>query len=251
MVRTHKVPDWKVALVIAGPPTGRQAVVFPLEGDRWLVTMAGMHGERPPTDDAGFLAFARSLPSPEVADFLETAAPLGPVVVHRIHSDQRRHVERLRRVPGGLVLLGDAVCSFNPTYGQGMSTAALQAEALGRALDRLPTVDARFVKAFYRGAARAITPAWQITTGADFALPGTVGPKAPGTDLLNRYMPHVFRASQVSEQVALRVIEVTSLMRPPQSLVTPRMLLAVFRASRQATRTPQPVLVPVPQPLAA
>ena len=251
VVRTRTVPDWKLALVIAGPPTGRQGVVFPLEGDRWLVTLAGMHGERPPTDHAGFLAFARSLPSPEIADFLETAAPAGPVVTHRMHSNQRRHVERLRRVPGGLVLLGDAVCSFNPTYGQGMSTATLQAEALGRALDRVPTLDARFVRAYYRRAARAITPAWQITTGADFALPRTVGPKAPGTDLLNRYMPRVFRASQVDQAVALRVIEVTSLMRPPQSLLGPRMLAAVFRASRRTAGAPEPVGGRVPVPVAA
>jgi 2-polyprenyl-6-methoxyphenol hydroxylase-like FAD-dependent oxidoreductase len=146
------------------------------------------------------------------------------------------------------VLLGDAVCSFNPTYGQGMSTAALQAEALGRALDMWPTLDPRFVKAFYKKAAKAITPAWQLTTGADFALPATVGPKAPGTDLLNRYMPYVFRAS---ETVALRVIEVTTLLRPPQSLLTPRMMVAVFRASRRVARSGQAAPVVERQPLAA
>src|SRR5439155_21282586 len=98
--------------------------------------LAGMHGDRPPTDDGGMLAFARSLPSPEIARVLEACTPLADVVTHRLPSNQRRHVERLGRVPGGLVLLGDSVCSFNPTYGQGMSTAALQAEALGGALDR-------------------------------------------------------------------------------------------------------------------
>jgi len=223
---------WEFALVLAGPPTGRQAVAFPLEGDRWIVTLAGMHGERPPADEAGFLAFARNLPSPEVADLIESSEPLAPIVTHRLHSNQRRHVEKLRRVPGGLVLLGDAVCSFNPTYGQGMTTAALQAEALGQALDRVPTLDARFVKASYKRQAKAVTPAWQLTTGADFALPATVGPKAPGTDLLNRYIPHVFRAAQVDEAVCLRVIEVTTLLRKPPALLTPRMMVKVFRARR-------------------
>ncbi|HET7721783.1 MAG TPA: hypothetical protein VFK43_17575 [Acidimicrobiales bacterium] len=238
-------PGFEFAVVLAGPPTGRQAVAFPLEGGRWIVTLAGLHGERPPSDDAGFLAFARSLPSPEIAELVESSAPLGPIVTHRLHSNQRRHVERLRRVPGGLVLLGDAVCSFNPTYGQGMTTATLQAEALGQALDRVPTLDARMVKAFYKRAARAITPAWQVTTGADFALPATQGKKAPGTDLLNRYMPHVFKAAQVDEAVCLRVIEVTTLLRPPPALLTPAMLLRVFRASRRV-----PAAAPVAAPAA-
>ncbi|MDQ4070668.1 MAG: FAD-dependent monooxygenase [Actinomycetota bacterium] len=243
--------DWKVAVVLAGPPTGRQGVVLPLEGGRWLVTLAGMHGEHPPTDGAGFLAFARSLPSPEVADLVERAAPLGPIVSHRLASNQRRHVERLRRVPGGLVLLGDAVCSFNPIYAQGMSTAALQAEALEQTLERVGGVDARFVKAFYKAAAKAITPAWQLTTGADFALPATTGLKAPGTDLLNRYMPHVFRASRVDERVALRLIEVTSLMRRPPALLAPSIMLRAFRASRRAQPAATPAHVREPQPTAA
>lgn len=243
----HDTSGWAAAFVLAGPPTGRQGVAFPLEGDRWMVTLAGMHGERPPTDDAGFLAFARSLPSPEIADLLEATPPVGDIVTHRLHSNQRRHVERLKHVPGGLVLLGDAVCSFNPTYGQGMSTAALQAEALGRALDRRPAADARFVKDFYKRAAKAIGPAWQLTTGADFSLPATVGPKAPGTDQLNNhYMPHVFRAAQVSEEVCLRVIEVTSLLRPPPALMTPRMVVKVLRASRRARRLATSAPMPAP-----
>jgi 2-polyprenyl-6-methoxyphenol hydroxylase-like FAD-dependent oxidoreductase len=157
----------------------------------------------------------------------------------------------MRRVPGVLVLLGDALCSFNPTYGQGMTTATLQAEALGRALDRVPTLDARFVKVYYKRDARAITPAWQLTTGADFALPATQGKRAPGTDLLNRYMPRVFRAAQVDEAVCRRVIEVTTLLRPPPALLTPAMVAKVFRASRKAP-APAPAAVPTErEPVAA
>ncbi len=244
-------PDWKFAISLGGPPSGRWGVAFPLESGEWIVTLTGLHGDRPPTDDAGFLAFARSLPSPEVAGLLESAVPTGPIVTHRLRSNLRRHVERMRHVPGGLVMLGDAVCSFNPTYGQGMSTAALQAEALGQALDRTTTTDARFVKAFYRRAAKAITPAWQLTTGADFALAATVGRRPPGTDLVNRYMRHAFRASQVSEKVAMRVIEVTTLLRPPPALLTPAMLVTVLRASRRAARMAPAAPRPVRQALAA
>jgi 2-polyprenyl-6-methoxyphenol hydroxylase-like FAD-dependent oxidoreductase len=227
--------DPEVALVTAPPPSARQGVVFPLEGDRWMVTLAGFHGDQPPRDAAGFLAFARTLPSPVVADVIESCAPLTEIVTHRLPSNQRRHVERLRRVPGGLVLMGDAVCSFNPVYGQGMSTATLQAEAVGRALDAVPTLDARFVRTFYRRAAKAITPAWLMSTGADFALPQTTGPKAPGTDLVNRYMAKVLKASQVFEDVCQRLLEVTCLLRPPVALMTPAMMLKVRTAARRAS----------------
>ena len=227
--------DPQLALVMAAPPTGRQGVVFPLEGDRWIVTLAGFHGDHPSRDPQEFLAFARTLPSQYVAHVIETCEPLTDIVTHRLPSNQRRHVERLRRVPGGLVLLGDAVCSFNPVYGQGMSTATLQAEALGQSLDSFPTLADRFVRSFYNRAAKAITPAWMLSTGADFALPQTTGPKAPGTDLINRYMVKVMKASQVSAEVSQRLLEVTCLLRPPQALLTPAMMVKVGRAVRRAS----------------
>ncbi len=196
--------------------------------------LAGFHGDHPPRDAAGFLAFARSLPSPEVAELIERSEPLGGIVTHRLPSNQRRHVERLGRVPGGLVLLGDAVCSFNPVYGQGMSSATLQAEALGKTLDGVPTLDDRFVRSFYRRAAKAITPAWQMSTGADFAFPATTGPKAPGTDLINRYMAKVLKACQIDEEICLVFLEVSCLVRPIRDLMTPAMMLKVRRAARRA-----------------
>lgn len=129
-------------------------------------------------------------------------------------------------------MLGDAICSFNPVYGQGMSSATLQAEALGKALDAVPTIDGRFVRSFYKQAAKAIAAPWQLSTGADFALPATTGPKAPGTDLVNRYMAKVLQASQVSEEICLRLLEVTTLLRPPRDLLTPVMIVKVNRIVR-------------------
>lgn len=178
-MRPGQERDAQVAIVMAPPPAARQGVIFPLEGDRWMVTLAGFHGDHPRRDPAGFLAFARSLPLPLVADLIEASEPLDDIVTHRLPSNQRRHVERLRRAPGGLVMLGDAVCSFNPVYGQGMSSATLQAEALGKVLDDVHTLDERFVRTFYRRTAKAVTPVWQMSIAADFALPATRGPKRP------------------------------------------------------------------------
>lgn len=237
--------EWGLGLIMAPPPGGRQGVYFPLEGDRWMVTLAGFHGDQPPRDPEGFLAFARSLPSPEVAELIETCEPLDEIVTHRLPSNQRRHVERLGQVPGGLVLLGDAVCSFNPVYGQGMSSATIQAEALGRTLDRFGSLDDRFVRAFYRRSAKAIAPIWQMSTGADFAFPQTTGPKPPGTDLVNRHMARVLMATQVSEEICQRFLEVTCLLRPARDLLTPAMMVKVGKALRRRGAVPTAAPVPV------
>ena len=128
--------DWKAAAVVSPPDEKRLVMVMPLEDDRWYVTFCGLNGEMAPTDDDGLLAYARSLPTPIVAELMASSEPLGPPVTHRFPANQRRHVERMRRFPLGWVLLGDAISSFDPVYGQGITSAAMQADALAGALTR-------------------------------------------------------------------------------------------------------------------
>ena len=106
-------------------------VMFPIEGDRWIVTLQGAGGDAPPTDDGGFVGFARSLRSPILHDAIRFAEPLSPAVAFANTANRRRHFERLRRWPDGFVIVGDGVCAFNPIYGQGMAVAAQTAVVLG------------------------------------------------------------------------------------------------------------------------
>jgi len=229
--------DWKAAAVIDEPSTRRLAMAVPAEGDRWLVVLGGLNGEVPPVEPCERLAWAESLPSPVIADLMASSEPVGDPVTHRFPANQRRRLDKLRRFPSGWTLLGDAVCSFDPIYGQGMTSAALQAAALGACLDRTSSVDQRFGRRFHKSVAAVVAAPWSVAVGGDFAYAGTTGPKPFGTDVLNRYIRRVTVAAQHDDRVAIRFNEVVAMVRRPESLLTPMFAL---RALRTSMRGPAP-----------
>ncbi len=227
------------------PTTPRGGVAVPVEGGRWQVTLAGWHGEAPPADDDGFRAFARHLGAPVLAELIERCHPVGPVASYALRSSRWRHFERAADLPPGYVAVGDAVASFDPVYGQGMSTAALQAQALGDAVARWGAGSDRLPREHHRRAARAVRTAWAIAVGADFADPRTTGPKPFGTDVLNRYVGRVLLATHTSLPVQQRLSAVQNLQATPGSLLRPGVALRVLVASR---RSPAVTGLPVPGP---
>lgn len=102
-------------------------VIFPLENNLWLATLAGTNRDYPPDDDAGFLEFARGLAQPDLFEAIREAKPVSGIYGYRYAENRLRHFDRVKRSPEGFVALGDAVCQFNPIYGQGMSVAAIGA----------------------------------------------------------------------------------------------------------------------------
>lgn len=224
---------WKAAAVIDDPASRRLAMALPLEGGRWIVMFGGLGGESAPLDEVDRLAYARSFPSPVIAEIIETSEPIGRPVTHRFPANHRRHVERLRRFPLGWVLIGDAVCSFNPIYGQGMTAAAQQARALGAALDRSGAVDRAFARRYFRAAGRVVATPWSIAVGGDFVYDTTTGSKPVGTDLLNRYVERVTIAAQHDEAVLLRFNEVAAMVRGAEALMAPAFVLRVLRIARR------------------
>ena len=227
-------PDGTWIITIDDPAKSKRlGVAFPIEGDRWIVTLAGMHGDHAPTDEAGFAEFAESLSNHDVAAVVRSEEPLTPIVTHRLASDRWRHYEKLKQHPTGFLVLGDGICSFNPIYGQGMSSAAQQAVALSRCLNTHGVDSSGMAPAFYKAAAKVIANPWAIAAGGDFSFAETTGVKPPMVDLMNRYVRRAVIAAQRDPVVASALWDVQNLLAPPPSLMKPKLMLRVRRYGRR------------------
>ncbi len=196
------------------------------EDAHWIVTLAGYFGDRPPTDEQGFLDFARSLPVPDVYDIVRRATPLSELAAYRFPADQRRHYEKLARFPGGLLVMGDALCSFTPIYGQGMTVAALEALAL-RACLRAGRE--QLAARFFKQASRAADGAWTVAAGNDKKLSGAAD-KAPPVRFINWYMDKLLIAARRDRVVARAFLDVSGLLAAPPSVLRPLIALRVLWA---------------------
>ncbi|MBO3752664.1 FAD-binding monooxygenase [Streptosporangiaceae bacterium NEAU-GS5] len=210
-----------VAPTVAHP---RGGVAQRLEDGKVLVTLFGILGDAAPEDLRGFLEFAATLPRPDIAGSLARATPCGEPWGFRFPASIRRRYERLDRFPAGLLALGDAVCSFNPQYGQGMSVAAQEAVVLRRmaetALDPLE---------FFRAIAPVVDVPWQIAVGADLAFPGVAGARTAMGRFVNAYLRRLHAAAEHDAVAAGAFIRVAHLLAPPSALFRPSVALRVLR----------------------
>lgn len=224
-----------IVIAADAPKSRRYAVAIATEGNRWVVTLAGMLGDHPPTSDSGWLDFASTLPTRDIIQLVRDRDALEPTSTYRYPANQRRHYEQMKRFPASYLVLGDGLCSFNPIYGQGMSSAALQTIALGEALRSAN--DAQLARRFFGRAAKVVGNPWLIATGEDFRYPEVEGKRPPMNGFVRRYLERVHRAAATDPVVNRRFFEVLTLLAPPQSLTTPRLMARVSVKSRTATPT--------------
>ncbi|MET8676861.1 hypothetical protein ABZW18_04445 [Streptomyces sp. NPDC004647] len=228
--------DGLLLLMAGAEGDKRAASVFAVEGDRWMVTLGGWHHTHAPTDPAGFADFAAALPSKAVRDIVLRSEPVAGDIPKKFTfpAAKRRRFERLRTLPAGFVALGDALCSFNPLYGQGMTVAAQQAVALGHALDRAGDAGTGMARTYYASVAKIADFPWQMAAASDFAYPETTGPKPRGTHFLNWYTGRVLLASHVSVPVNRALMDVQQLLAPPTAVMRPGMAVRALLAARRS-----------------
>jgi hypothetical protein len=221
--------------IIAAPTPAhvRGAGLAEIEGQRHIVTLMGMLGDRPPTDIAGFLDFARSLPIPDVYDAIVGAEPLEELVGFGFPASVRRRYERMRRFPDGQLVMGDGICSLNPIYGQGMSVAAIEALTLREHLKRGHHPRPRRV---LRDFAKAIDAPWEMAAGADLAFPGVDGRRNGKARMANSYIPRLHAAAAHDAALAIEFLRVAGLVEHPAALFRPSVVMRVIKHSLRPNR---------------
>jgi 2-polyprenyl-6-methoxyphenol hydroxylase-like FAD-dependent oxidoreductase len=240
--------DWKVQFLQPYPPEYvRGGVVFPIESDRWIVTLIGTGQQAPPTDEEGFLKSARAIRVPTLYEAIKDTEPLSPVYGYRRTENQLRHYDRLSRFPENFLITGDAVCAFNPIYGQGMSVAAIEAQTLSYTLKEQRRQEpggnlAGLSRRFQREVAASTAAAWLLATSDDLRYPDTVGAR-PGvpTRLMHRYLDRVIRAGTEGPEVNEAITRVFGMLDRPMSLFRPKILARSLVRTRSTQSEGRPI----------
>lgn len=233
-------PGWDMLALTPNLPKERRiGIIQTIEADRWLVMLGGWLGDVPAPDDASFLEYARGLPQPHLYQAIKNAEPISPIHLHRFPHNQRRHYERMARFPEGLAMVGDAVCSFNPIYGQGMTSGAMQAEALGQSLRQgLRGASERY----RRGLGKVLQVPWALATAGDLGIPEVEGKRPPGFGLMSWYGNRFQQLAGYDKEAMLTFARVQYMIDPPTAMFSPRMVFKVLTLKpEKAAQTPGPL----------
>jgi 2-polyprenyl-6-methoxyphenol hydroxylase-like FAD-dependent oxidoreductase len=234
--RGTRTPRWLVEIGYL-PPTKEEVrvdlgyvsrIYRRRQSDRRILEIGGWHGQPLPQDDRSLIGFLRDVPAPDIFHVLKDAQPLTDIVVHKFPASRRLRYEQLARFPDGYLVIGDALASFNPVYGQGMTSIAMQAAALDALLKGVNNLSGLW-RPYYKEMARVVDPIWQLSVSEDFRFPKTRGKKPFATDLFNWYIGRVHKATHRDTNVYAQFLQVMNLLASPSSLLHPRILLRVMK----------------------
>jgi 2-polyprenyl-6-methoxyphenol hydroxylase-like FAD-dependent oxidoreductase len=222
----------KLAVVVAGSgPNWRNGTILFQTEDRWIVSIGGYFGDHAPDDNQLFAAYAGSLPTPDIHDIVAHAEPLTEFVSYRYPCNLRRRYERLARFPGNYLVFGDAMCSFNPVYGQGMTVAAQEAALLQECLC---DGDANLARRFFKAAKTAIDTPWDIAVGNDLRHPQVSGTRSPKVRFINWYIGKLHIAARSDAVLANAFLKVANLVMSPTGLLHPSVVMRVIYGNIKA-----------------
>ena len=230
--------DWKGVFTLPGGD-GRGGLMLPLEGHRWILTVAGRHSLKPPGDETGFMEYVRGLRTKTIYEAITRAKRVGDITRFAFTVSTRRHYDGLPDFPAGLVPLGDAVCRFNPIYGQGMSVAAQEAVGLGallarRAAERDPLHG--LAAEFFAEAVPLIDTPWASAVIPDFIHPETRGERPANFEQTLKFGLALGRLAAQDPDVHRLTAEVQHLLKPRSVYQDPALVERVLAVMRGGTK---------------
>lgn len=230
-VREGLFPGVSAFLIGAQPPRlKRGAAAFKVEDGRWMITLFGYHGDHAPLEFEDFCEWAKTAACEEVHHLLDGATLHGKLRRFKYPQQLRSRYDKLRSFPGRYLVLGDAVCSFDPVFGQGMSVAAREAMILGELIDK-QGVGVRH-RSFQNAIARVIDDPWQMATTEAYNWPETTGWKPAGAKLLQRFTARLHEKAAEDPELYDAFLDVVHLNERPASLFKPRVLRRVMFGAR-------------------
>lgn len=228
--------DYQVLyLMPQAPHQSRGGVLYQVESNRWIVCLIGVGRDYPPTNEAGFLEFAQSLNNSAVCEAIKNAQPISPIYRYQGTENRLRHYERLSRFPDNFIVIGDAVCVFNPVYGQGMTVAGLAALVLDQCFQQHTKSNSNpdlknLGKQFQKKLALANKMPWLMATGEDLRWSTTEG-EQPNlmTRFLQWYIEQVIFLASERAEVYQAFMEVIHLTKPSTIFFRPSILWQVMK----------------------
>ncbi len=228
--------DWRAVIHRPAVDSGRGGFVFPIENNRWHVNLNAIHGETPPDDVKDFIAFAKTLRTPTIYDAIKDAVAVGPIYRFCLPCSVRRRFEALGRFPERLLPIGDAICRFNPAFGQGMSVVAQQAGILRQLLDARAGTGGGLdglAQAFFAAIQDVLAAPWSAAEN-DFIYPKTRGQCPANFQQGLNYSRALLKVAAEDAAVHRLLFEVNNLVKPPSALRDPQItsrVAAVMTAS--------------------
>lgn len=205
--------------------SSRSLLIYPVEGGRWIMSTGGRHDERPPQGWPAILDHLRGLRTPTAFETMRAAVDVSVPAHFLFRASEWRHYEKLACLPQGLLPIGDAICVFNPVYGQGMGVAAQEARLLQ---DLLATsgADPR-AGDYFAGTQTLIDTPWTSAAVPDFAHPQTRGERP--ADLAQRlaFAGTLMRLAADDAAVHRLILEVAHLLKPRSAYLAPAPLARI------------------------
>jgi hypothetical protein len=246
------VPEGLIAekVVVAGAsndqPVGLGMLFY--EDGNWGVTTFGVAKVEPPQNFAQICSVADKILPAHVAAGLRQGEPLGEMAFHKYPTSRWRRYDKLDRFPAGIIPFGDAVASFNPTYGQGMTMTSLQAGHLRRALE---APDTELWRDLSRATAKTTFPVWQMNAIGDFTLHRASGPMpkwyGPVGNLFDQFLGAAETDPVLAEWFLRRFSLLDSLYMVPSARLIGRTIrhnMRLWLAQRRAAARPTVVSAP-------